>query len=102
MGDRITTYLPCPQCGKETEQYDASSSLLWVWQCDACGWHDPRSYYEISDHEIVLCTKEEARKNGGLATCKNCGKEVMGSYLIPTGCVECRPKKEWEREGEKE
>lgn len=61
MGDRITTYLPCPKCGKKTEQYDASSSLLWVWNCEHCGWHDPRSYYEVDETHIVFCTEEEAR-----------------------------------------
>jgi len=59
MGDRITTYLPCPKCGEETEQYDASSSLMWIWNCEHCGWKDDRDYYEVSEHEIHLCTEEE-------------------------------------------
>ena len=90
MGDRITTFLPCPKCGKESEQYDASSSLLWVWTCEHCGWKDDKEYFEKSISEIVLCAPEEARKNGGLVICKKCGREVMGSYITKDGCEECK------------
>lgn len=40
MGDRITTYYDCPDCGgKETfECYEAISSLLKVDRCDDCGY----------------------------------------------------------------
>ena len=95
MGDRITTYRPCPKCGKETEEYVATSCLQYVWNCDHCGWKSDLDYYQVSDYQIVLCTKEQARKNGGLVVCKNCKKEVMGSYILERGCIECRPKKEW-------
>ncbi len=89
MGDRTTTYLSCPKCGAETEQYDAPSSLMWVWNCEKCGWKDDRDYYEISETNLVLCSEEEARKNGGLKTCQTCGKEVMGSYIQGEKCIEC-------------
>jgi endogenous inhibitor of DNA gyrase (YacG/DUF329 family) len=79
MGDRTTWWGPCPKCGKEIEWYDASSSLLYGANCE-CGWADPLHYYEISDDEIVLCTIEEARQNGGWIKCEKCGKEIMGSY----------------------
>lgn len=63
MGDRITTFLPCPKCGKETEQYDASSSLLWVWNCENCGWKDERDYYELPNNTIALMTKKQYEKH---------------------------------------
>lgn len=59
MGDRITTYHPCPQCHKEMETYDASSSLMYVSQCDHCGYKDRREYFEISENEIRLITSEQ-------------------------------------------
>ena len=90
MGDRITRYYPCPKgCGGEVEEYDASSSLMFVAICDKCWWKDPRNYYEISDSEIMLGTPEQAREQGGLVICKKCGKEVMGSYIEENGCLVC-------------
>ena len=62
MGDRYLSYYPCPQCGKEVEECDASSSLMFIAICDACGWKDPRDYYEIGENEIALCTKEELQE----------------------------------------
>jgi len=62
MGDRTTTYLPCPKCGKESEQYDAPSCLMWVWICDYCKWKDDRNYYETSENTIELITEKEAKK----------------------------------------
>jgi rubredoxin len=59
MGDRITTYLPCPECGEETEQYDAASSLIWNWNCGECGWVDDREYWEVGDNEIFFGTEEQ-------------------------------------------
>ena len=95
MGDRTTRFYEHIGCGGEIEEYDAPSCLMFVASCDKCNWKDPRDYYEISTTEIMLGTKEEAREQGGLVICKNCHKEKMGSYLIPTGCIDCRPKKEW-------
>ena len=95
MGDRITSYYKCPKCKTgEVEEYDAASSLMFVATCDNCDYRDDREYFEISDNEIVLCTAEEARKNGGLVICKRCKKEVMGSYIEENGCWECRETKE--------
>lgn len=93
MGDRYTWWQKCPneECKGEVKYYDAPSSLMYVGTCDTCNWREPRDYYEINSHEIVLCTPEEARKNGGLVICKNCNKEVMGSYIEKGGCIECRP-----------
>jgi len=59
MGDRITTYHPCPQCHKQMETYDAMSSLMYVSKCDHCGYEDKREYFEISEHEIALMTPEQ-------------------------------------------
>lgn len=59
MGDRITTYHPCPQCHKEMETYDAMSSLMYVSKCDHCGYEDQREYFDISEHEIALITPEQ-------------------------------------------
>ena len=64
MGDRTTTYLPCPKCGGETEQYDAPSSLMWVWDCDECGWRDDRTYYNTEPHTLELLSKKEVQKRG--------------------------------------
>lgn len=64
MGDRITTYLPCPKCGKESEQYDQSSALTWVWICDNCGWKDDRDYYETEPNTIELLTEKQALERG--------------------------------------
>ena len=62
MGDRTTTYLPCQKCGKESEQYDAPSCLMWSWTCEHCGWRDDRNYYETSANTIELIGKKEAKK----------------------------------------
>jgi len=64
MGDRTTTYLPCPNCGKESEQYDAPSCYMWSWNCEHCGWKDLRNYYETEPNTIELMTEEEAKKRG--------------------------------------
>jgi hypothetical protein len=97
MGDRITTYYPCqqPNCNGEVEEYDASSSLIFVAACDTCHWKDPRSYYELSGSEIVLCTEEKARELGALVVCPACSKEVMKSWIEKDRrCMECHwPKK---------
>ena len=58
MGDRYIWYVPCPECEKEVEYYDAPSCLMYVAVCD-CGWREPKNYYEIGEHEIVLCTRKE-------------------------------------------
>lgn len=61
MGDRTTTYYPCPNCGKQAEQYDAPSSLIWSNHCDYCGWDDRLNYYEDKDGVTVhRLTYEEA------------------------------------------
>ena len=92
MGDRTTTFSPCPKCGDvdSYSEYDAPSSLIFHAQCEKCGWKDLRRYYEQDESTIVLCTEEEARKNGGLVVCKNCTKEVMGSWITIGGCLECK------------
>ena len=64
MGDRTTTYFPCPKCGKEVEQYDAPSSLIWSCYCESCDWKDDRDYYEMDDNTIELLTPEEAKAKG--------------------------------------
>ena len=89
MGDRITRFY-LHECGGEIEEYDAPSSLIFHAQCEKCGWRDLRRYYEQDESNIVLCTEKEARKNGGLVVCKNCAKEVMGSWIIADGCLECK------------
>ena len=76
MGDRITKILPCPKCGKESEQYNASSSLIWTWDCEHCGWQDERRYYEASNNVIMLITPEEARKRGLIFDCPQCKKRM--------------------------
>jgi len=62
MGDRTMWTAKCPKCGKDVEYYDAPSCLMYGTSCE-CGWRSPYDYYEIADNEIVLCTKEEYRKN---------------------------------------
>ena len=79
MGDRTTTYHPCPECSKEAERYDAPSSLLYLDSCEHCGWTSGLSYYEVAENEIALCTEEEARLKGYLVTCPKCKQEVMKS-----------------------
>jgi len=54
MGDRTIQYKKCPVCGKEYEEYDAPSSLIFVGICENFGWKDKRQYYEISENEIEL------------------------------------------------
>lgn len=88
MGDRTTTFYKC-NCGGEIEEYDAPSSLMFTASCNKCDFRDPREYYEISSTEITLSTPEEARNNGGLVTCQKCKKEVMGSYILEDGCIDC-------------
>ena len=62
MGDRTTTYHPCPQCHKQMETYDAPSSLLYLSQCDKCGYKDEREYFEIDEHKIALMTPRELKE----------------------------------------
>ena len=59
MGDRITTYHPCPQCHRQMETYDALSSLMYVSQCEHCGYKDRREYFEVGRNEIRLITPEQ-------------------------------------------
>lgn len=92
MGDRTWCYLPCPQCGAETEQFDAPSSLIWAWNCDACGWSDKRSYFEVDDHPmtIELMTDEEARERGILMDCPECkGLMVIFEKKYWGKCWQC-------------
>jgi len=90
MGDRITTYLPCPKCGKESEQYDAMSSLIWSWKCEYCGWHDDRDYYEGRHDEKLLLTEKEARKKKLIFTCPVCKKTMTWWEKEKWGkCVMC-------------
>ena len=53
MGDRTITIRKCPKCGKDYEEYDAPSCMMFVGVCD-CGWRDKREYHEISENEIEL------------------------------------------------
>ena len=96
MGDRITTYLPCPKCGKESEQYDAPTCLLWSWTCEHCGWSDKRDYYEIGRNfnNIELLTKEQAIKRKILIKCPDCGKYTLAWWIKEEGrCDDCNHKK---------
>ncbi len=92
MGDRYMWREKCPKCGTEDslDCYDAPSSLMFSRNCDHCDYKDPRNYYEKNEFEVVLCTEEEARQNGALIICKNCGEEVMGSYIEGPKCAECK------------
>ena len=76
MGDRITTYPPCPKCGKKSEQYSAYSCLQWSWHCEHCGWKDDRDYYETDENTIGLMTEKEARERKVIFDCPVC-KETM-------------------------
>lgn len=62
MGDRITTYHPCPQCHKQMETYDAMSSLIYVSKCDHCDYDDKREYFEVSENEIRLIIPEQLKE----------------------------------------
>ena len=76
MGDRTTTYSPCPKCGKEMETYDAPSCLMWSSNCGHCGYDDGLDYYEAPNNIIELCTKEQAKQKGLIMDCPKC-KEMM-------------------------
>lgn len=41
------------------ETHDAVSSLIYVSRCEHCGYKDQREYFETSEHEIRLITKEQ-------------------------------------------
>jgi uncharacterized protein (DUF983 family) len=80
MGDRYYRYFPCPECGKEVEEYDAPSCLQHSSHCDACGWDDGLNYYEdvIGDSiDIVMCSEEKAIEEGLINKCPKCKKMVM-------------------------
>ena len=62
MGDRITTYHPCPQCYKQMETYNAMSSLMYVSKCDHCGYKNKREYFEVSENEVRLITPEQLKE----------------------------------------
>jgi hypothetical protein len=62
LGTRTWWYEQCPKCPQEIEVFDAPSSLMWAKQCGNCLWSDGLDYYEISDSEIVKCTKAEYKK----------------------------------------
>ena len=53
MGDRTITYKICPECGKEYEEYDAPTCMMFIARCD-CGWIDKRGYRELEDGTIEL------------------------------------------------
>lgn len=73
MGDRTTTYSPCPKCGKEMETYDAPSCLMWSEHCDHCGYDDGLNYYEAPNNMLYLITEEQAIKDGLIMDCPLCG-----------------------------
>lgn len=54
MGNRYITFYPCPECGKEVEEYDAPSSNMFVVIC-SCGWHDTRQYFEVIHYHTEDC-----------------------------------------------
>jgi len=64
MGSRTITRYPCPKCGKEVEEYDAPTCLMFVVICENCGWYDERDYWERIENgklvETVLCTSNQA------------------------------------------
>ena len=62
MGDRTITYYPCPKCGKEMEEYDAPTCLMFVAVCEHCGWKDDRNYYEDENGVLNLCTEKEFKR----------------------------------------
>lgn len=41
------------------ETHDAPSSLIYVSQCDHCGYNDQWDYFETSENETRLITKEQ-------------------------------------------
>lgn len=93
MGDRITTYLPCPNCKKETEQYDAPSCLIWSWNCEHCGWKDDRVYFEDRVGNIHLCTEQEAKEKGYILVCPKCVEDMTASEDEVYGmCYQCKQK----------
>lgn len=59
MGDRYYSFEKCPKCGEMYELYDAPSSLMYIGNCEGCGWSEPKTYYELSLHEIALFSPEE-------------------------------------------
>lgn len=85
MGDRTITYRKCPKCGKEVEEYDAPSSLMFVAVCENCGWYDERGYWEKiingNVEETILCTPNQAIEKGLARKCPIC-KELMPTYQI--------------------
>jgi hypothetical protein len=97
MGDRTTTYLPCPECGKESEQYDAPSCLIWSWDCWHCGWKDNRRYYEAPNNQIWLISEKDARGKELIMDCPKCKeKETWWENRDYGMCIEC-----WQEEGHK-
>ena len=64
MSDRCYSYYPCPECGKEMEEYNQVGAILHVARCYNCGWDDGLDYYETSLNVIELLTKDEAIKRG--------------------------------------
>ena len=98
MGDRTTTILPCPKCGKESEQYDAPSSLIWNWDCEHCGWKDDKHYYEGKNNTIWLLTKKEARKKKLISDCPKC-KKIMTWWEKEKieVCIDCEEVNKWEK-----
>jgi len=64
MGDTTKKILPCPKCGKDSDQYDCPTSMLWVWTCDYCGWKDDRNYHVDEDGRLLVISDNEANKIG--------------------------------------
>lgn len=93
MGDRTTRYLPCPQCGGNSEQYDAPSSIMWVWSCHDCSWKDDHEYYETDENTTELLTEQEARDRGVVVPCPVCGNDALSLDVKSTGrCFDCTQK----------
>lgn len=102
MGDRTTSFVPCPKCGKETDQYDAPSSLMWCWSCESCGWSDPRDYYEAPENVIELITKEEAIAKGLIMECPDCKERMSWWERDSYGkCICCNQNEEQEKDRER-
>jgi len=102
MGDHITSFVACPKCGKETEQHDASSSLLWSWNCESCGWNDPKDYYEGRDNVLELITKEEAIAKGLIFDCPDCKERMTWWEKEDFGkCICCNQDEEEKEEKKK-
>ncbi|RLG13658.1 hypothetical protein DRN69_05230 [Candidatus Pacearchaeota archaeon] len=90
MGSRTWYYYDCPKCRAKdgVEVYDAPSSLLHSEQCQYCDYKVDLDYYYISENEIALLSKKQAKEKGLL--CKKCGQRLYPSELKEGICEACK------------